>query len=88
MQAYYRAMHGAIGQLDTTVDNGWGVAQFAVIEYSIDGEQLGPIGWIAAQRDKVFRVEVVDICEITDNGKIARVWRYDNPSQIVSGAAP
>ncbi|MGD0678668.1 MAG: nuclear transport factor 2 family protein [Polyangiaceae bacterium] len=86
VEAYYKAMHRSIGQLDTTVDNGWGVAQFAVIEYSIDGEQLGPIGWVAAQRDKVFRVEVVDIYEI-DNGKIARVYRYDNPSQIASASA-
>jgi ketosteroid isomerase-like protein len=85
-RTYYRAMHRAIGQLDTTVENGWGVAPFAVVEYSIAGEQLGPIGWVPAQRDKVVRLEVVDICELAD-GKIARVWRYDNPAQIL-GSVP
>jgi ketosteroid isomerase-like protein len=79
LRAYYKAMHKAIGQLDTTVDNAWGVASFAVVEYSIDGEQLGPIGWVPAQRDKVIRMELVDICEMS-GGKIARVWRFDNPT--------
>lgn len=83
-RTYYKAMHKAVGQLDTTVDNGWGVARFAVVEYSIAGEQLGPMGWIPAQRDKVFSLEIVDICEIS-GGKIARVWRYDNPTQILGG---
>jgi hypothetical protein len=87
MKAYYKAIHQAIGQLDTTVDNGWDVAPFAIVEYSVAGEQLGPIGWIPAQRDKVVRLELVDICEVT-NGKIARVWRYDNPSQIAGGSNP
>ncbi len=79
VRAYYKAMHKAIGQLDTTVDNSWGVGQFAIVEYSVDGEQLGQIGWVPAQRDKVVRMELVDICEMM-GGKIARVWRYDNPT--------
>jgi hypothetical protein len=83
-RTYYKALHKAVGQLDTTVDNGWGVDRFAVVEYSIAGEQLGPIGWIPAQRDKVFSLELVDICEISA-GQIARVWRYDNPTQILGG---
>jgi ketosteroid isomerase-like protein len=80
-KAYYKAMHKAIGQLDTTVVSAWGVGAYAIVEYSIDGEQLGPIMWLPAQRDKAIRFELVDICEIRD-GKIARVWRYDNPIQI------
>jgi hypothetical protein len=82
-RAYYKAMHKAIGQLDTTVDNAWGVGQFSIIEYSIAGEQLASIGWVPAQRDKVIRLQLVDICETT-GGKVARVWRYDNPVQITS----
>jgi predicted ester cyclase len=80
-KAYYKTMHQSIGQLDTTVIGGWGVGQFAIVEYSIAGEQRGPIMWIPPQRDRVVRWELVDICEIK-NGKIARVWRYDNPIQI------
>jgi hypothetical protein len=60
----------------------WGVGKFAIVEYSIAGEQIGPIQWIPAQRDKVVRFELVDICELRD-GKIARVWRYDNPGQVL-----
>lgn len=82
-KAYYSAMHKAVGQLDTTVMSAWGVAQFAIVEYSIAGEQLGPIQWIPAQRDKVIRFEQVDICEIHGQ-RITRIWRYDNPLQILS----
>jgi len=81
-KAYYRTMHKVIGQLDTTVMNAWGVKSFAVVEYSVAGEQLGPIGFIPARRDAVVRYEVVDLCEIRD-GKIARVWRYDNPAEML-----
>ena len=78
-RVYYKAMHKAIGQLDTTVNNAWGVGAFAIVEYSITGEQIGPIGWLPAQRDRVVNLELVDICEMTGD-KIARVWRYDNPT--------
>lgn len=86
-KAYYGAMHKGIGQLDTTVTGAWGVAQFAILEYAIAGEQIGPIQWIPAQRDKVFRYELVDICEIRDH-RIYRIWRYDNPSQILAATSP
>lgn len=79
-KAYFRGMRRALGQLDTTVIGAWGVGNFAVVEYSIAGEQLAPILWLPAQRDKVVRFETVDICEIHD-GKIHRIWRYDNPIQ-------
>jgi steroid delta-isomerase-like uncharacterized protein len=82
LRAYYKAMHKAIGQLDTTVTNVWGAAQFVIVEYDIAGEQLGPIGWIPAQRDKVIRLHVLDVAEMRDS-KIARVWRYDNLAEIV-----
>jgi ketosteroid isomerase-like protein len=81
-KAYYKAMHKAIGQLDTTIMGEWGVGKFAIVEYSIAGEQIGAIQWIPSQRDKVVRFELVDICEVRD-GKIARVWRYDNPGQVL-----
>jgi hypothetical protein len=79
---YYKSMHKAIGQLDTTVINAWGIAQFAIVEHDIAGEQLGPIGWVPAQRDKVVRLHVVDVAQLQGR-KIARVWRYDNLAEIV-----
>jgi|HubBroStandDraft_6_1064221.scaffolds.fasta_scaffold105625_3 hypothetical protein len=82
-RAYYKAMHKAVAQLDTTVTDGWAVAQFAVVEYTIAGEQLGPIGWVPAQKDAVIRLHVVDVDELRD-GRIARTWRYDNPAETMT----
>ncbi len=82
-KVHYEGLHKAIGQLDTTIMGEWGVGKFAIVEYYIAGEQLGPFMWLPARRDQVIRFEVVDICEIRD-GKIARVWRYDNPIQMQS----
>jgi steroid delta-isomerase-like uncharacterized protein len=82
-KAYFRAIHRAIGQLDTTLDNAWGITQYAVVEYFVAGEQLGALGWLPAQHDKVIRLQVVDVMELRD-GKIAHVWRYDNPGQITT----
>lgn len=81
-RAYYKAMHKAIGQLDTSTRGAWGIGRFVVVEYSITGEQLGAIGWIPAKRDNVVRFQTVDVCEMRD-GKIARVWRYDNPAEVL-----
>jgi ketosteroid isomerase-like protein len=81
-KAYYKAMHKAVAQLDTTVINGWGISTFAVVEYTIAGEQIAPIGWVPIQKDAVFRLHVVDVAELRD-GRIARVWRYDNLSEVL-----
>jgi ketosteroid isomerase-like protein len=83
-RAYFRATHKAIGQLDTTIGNIWGIGRFAIVEYEIAGDQIGALGWISPQRDKVIRLHVVDVIEIRDS-KIARVWRYDNPAEITAG---
>ena len=82
-RAHFKALHKAIAQLDTTMLNGWDVAQFGIVEYTIDGEQRGPLGWIPLQRDQVVRLHVVDVNEIRE-GKIARVWRYDSPAEIMT----
>ncbi len=76
-------MHKAIAYLDSSILNLWGIQQFVVVEYSIIGEQRRAIGWIPARPHSVIKIYMVDIVELSD-GKIARVWRYDNPSQIVS----
>jgi hypothetical protein len=86
-KAYYKTMHRSIRQLDTSILNAWGVGDFAIVEYEIGGEQVGPIAWITSQRDEVIRWQIVDICQI-QNGKVARVWRYDNPLQLVVPPAP
>jgi hypothetical protein len=91
VRKYFRATHKAIGQLDTIVNNSWGVAEFAVVEYDLDGEQLGPFSWIPllanapSRNTQVAHFDLVDVCEIR-GGKIARIWRYDTPGQML--AAP
>jgi ketosteroid isomerase-like protein len=82
-RAYFRAIHQSIGQLDTTVDSAWGIADFAVVEYQMTGEQLAPLGGVPVQKDRVVRVHLVDVVQMRA-GKIARIWRYDNPVEIAS----
>jgi SnoaL-like domain/SnoaL-like polyketide cyclase len=82
-RAYFKATHKAIAQLDTSIDNTFAAGPYAVVEYSITGEQLAPIGWVPLQRDRVVRLHVVDVTEV-QNAKIARVWRYDNPSEMAT----
>jgi ketosteroid isomerase-like protein len=82
-KAYYKAMHKAIAQLDTTLVNSWGISTFAVVEYTIAGEQVAPLGWVPTQKDAVIRLHAVDVAELRD-GRVARVWRYDNPSEILT----
>jgi hypothetical protein len=80
--AYFKAMHKSIAQLDATVQNGWSVGTYAIVEYTLAGEQLGPIGWVPLQRDRVIKKHNIDVDEIKDN-RIVRVWRYDNPGELL-----
>jgi hypothetical protein len=80
---YYDAMNRMIGQLETRIDNAWGIQSFVVGEYAISGLQLGPIAFVPMVRDRVVQLHIVDVAELRD-GRIARIWRYDNPSEIAS----
>jgi ketosteroid isomerase-like protein len=81
-KAYFKVMHKSIGELDTRVDNVWPVGGFAVVEYSINGEQVGPLGWIPLKEDRVVRLHVIDVVQLV-GGKIAHVTRYESPSEIL-----
>jgi|HubBroStandDraft_5_1064220.scaffolds.fasta_scaffold37376_2 hypothetical protein len=81
--AYFKAMHAAIGQLDTTVTEAWGVGPFALVEYTIAGEQVGPIDGIPVQRDKALVLHILDVVEVASD-KIAAIWRYDNRSELLT----
>jgi hypothetical protein len=91
VRKYFKATHKGIGQLDTIVNNAWGVTEYAIVEYDLDGEQLGSFSWLpllanAPPRNTlVAHFDLVDVCEIRD-GKIARIWRYDTPGQILGGS--
>jgi ketosteroid isomerase-like protein len=83
-RTYFRTIRKQISQLDTTIDNAWGIGAFSVLEYSIAGEQTAPIGWIPMHANNVVHLDVAQVNEVR-NGKVARVWRYENPLQILSG---
>lgn len=83
-RAYFKATRRAIAELDTTVENAWSVGPFAVVEYSITGEQIGPVGWVPMPREAhVVKLRVVEVDEI-HNGKIAGIWRYENPNEMTA----
>ena len=77
----FRALRNSIGDLDTVVRNAWGVQQFAVLEYSVAGLQLAPLGRITFVPNRLFNSRVVDIFEIR-NHKITRLWRYDDSGAV------
>jgi len=77
----FRTLRNSIGDLDTVVRNAWGVQQFAVLEYSVAGLQLAPLGRIPFVPNRLFNARVVDIFEIRNN-KITRIWRYDDSGAL------
>lgn len=82
-RAYFKTLRKEISEIDTSVDNAWGVKQFVIAEYFIVGEQQLPIGWVPVQSEKLIKLAVIDVVEMR-GGKIARVWRYDDPAQILA----
>lgn len=81
LERLFKTMRKAIGDLDTVVQNSWGVQQFAVVEYSIAGLQLAPLGRITFVPNRLFNARVVDIAEVRD-GQIARIWRFDDSGAL------
>jgi ketosteroid isomerase-like protein len=82
-RTYYKTIRKEIGELDTSIDNVWGVKDFVIVEYFIVGTQLAPLGWIPLQRERLLKMAVTDVVELRE-GKIAHVWRYDNPAQVLT----
>jgi ketosteroid isomerase-like protein len=82
-RAYFKAMHKSLSELDTTVINGWSVGSYAIVEYWIAGDQMGPIGWVPMQANHVVRLHVTDVDEVV-NGRIAKIWRYENSAEALS----
>jgi hypothetical protein len=79
--AYYESLDHAIAQLETTIRSAWGVANFVVVEYSIPGMQIGPLGRMPLGRNQVIGLHIVDVAELR-GGRIAMIHRYDNLDEI------
>lgn len=59
-----------------------GVGDTALIEYALTGTNTGPLGSRTATKKK-FATHAVDILRLKD-GKIDRVWTYQNSSELMS----
>jgi ketosteroid isomerase-like protein len=81
VERLFRTLRRTIADLDTVVHNAWGVQQFAVVEYSIAGLQLAPLGRIPFVPNRLFSTRLVDVAEVR-NGKITRIWRNDDSGAL------
>ena len=82
-RTYFKALRKQIAELDTSIDNVWGLQGFVIVEYFVIGAQMAPIGVIPLEHDRLLKLSVVDVVTMKD-GKIARVRRSDNPLQALS----
>jgi hypothetical protein len=78
---HYKLLHAAIANLETTVDNSWGIGNYVVVEYHVVGRQRAKYKYVPV-KDPVIKLYFAEVDELHD-GKIARTWRYDNPIQVL-----
>lgn len=74
-RSYYRALHKALRQLDTVIENAWDVGQFAIVEYTITGMQRAAWNRIPLVPNRALNLRFADIAE-THEGKVTRIWQY------------
>jgi hypothetical protein len=77
-RTYFRSTRKSIRQLDTVVQNAWGVGSFVVVEYALAGLQSASSRRQGGPADGALhplQVHYVDIAELR-SGTIARIWRY------------
>lgn len=85
-RAYFRTTRKSIRQLDTAIQNVWGIGSFVIVEYSINGLQIAPLRRIPFRAESALHTlhtQFVDVAAIRD-GKITRIWRYADPITFVS----
>jgi len=85
-RSYFKTMRTSIGDLDTVVQNIWGLQDLVVIEYSIAGMQWRPFGHAPFQQGRLIDARVAEIAEVRD-GTIERVWRYDDSGALAAAMA-
>jgi hypothetical protein len=85
-RTYFRNIRRAVRQVDTVIENAWGVGRYAIVEYSITGLQIAPLHRVSVAGDggmHPLHTQFVDVAEF-EGGKIARVWRYSDPASFAS----
>jgi ketosteroid isomerase-like protein len=81
LRAYFEMMHRTISGLDSQLDNAVGIGPFVIVTYHIVGTQRAKYLYVPV-KDPVIKLYLLDVIEL-HNGKIARLWRYEDPIQIV-----
>jgi steroid delta-isomerase-like uncharacterized protein len=79
---YFKATRKSIRQLDTIVQNAWGVGSFVIVEYALAGLQTASSHRPGTSADGALhplQVHCVDIAEVR-SGTISRIWRYADRS--------
>jgi len=85
-RAYFRSARKSIRELDTVVQNLWGVRSFAIAEYALTGLQIAPWHRVPVPKDGALHpihAQFVDVAEI-NRGKVTHIWRYADPSAFLS----
>ncbi len=80
-RASFRALRRSVRQLDTVIQNAWGVGSFAIVEYEITGLQTAPLrrhNVAEGSSARAFHTQRVDVVEFRA-GKIVRIRRYSDP---------
>lgn len=75
---YFKETRKTIRQLDTVIQNVWGVGSFVVVEYALAGLQTASSLRASGGADGALhplQVHCVDVDELRD-GVISRIWRY------------
>jgi ketosteroid isomerase-like protein len=71
----------ALPDMSITVDNGWGVGSFGIVEFTVKGTQRGPLGPLKAT-NKPMTIHGLDVDEIKD-GKLAKATSYSNAVEFL-----
>jgi ketosteroid isomerase-like protein len=77
----FRTLRRSVRQLDTVIQNAWGVGPFAIVEYELTGLQTAPLrrhDVAEGGSARAFHTRRVDVVEFRA-GKIARIRRYSDP---------
>lgn len=85
-RAYFRSTRRSIRQLDTMIQNLWGVRSFAIAEYALTGLQAAPWHRVSVPKDgslHQIHAQFVDVVEISI-GKVTHIWRYADSSAFAS----
>ncbi len=85
-RSYFKETRKTIRQLDTVIQNAWGVGPFVVVEYALAGLQTASSRRPSGGGDGALhplQVHCVDVDELR-GGEISRIWRYVDRSPFGS----